>query len=607
MRSRITFFCWMLWYTVASCEIVENRKDRYQNVKTSFEEYIRTGKRPANFEEAVRNYNSPNYFHSSTGTFEKTEVCTLCELLVDLIMKLRRDIQSDELFSQGLNYLCLLLQMENERVCKGFVELRNETFRYLIDNNPKLNSADVCGIISQHNDCPLSDSYDWEVNIPPGNTIRKLKLSGSKTFNILHITDIHYDPLYTTNKTNDCGEPVCCQFDQPDGTNETNSCGYWADYKMSDIPWRTVVNGLEQTKKHKYDYVYFTGDIMSHRTWETSVSENSRVIAQIFDAFSEYYKVPVFPILGNHEPHPANLFSTGVNNAPYSDQWLFDIMFQKMSKWVPIDEVKETILKGGYYTVSPRKGFRVIVLNNCVGYIANWWIIDDPVDQYGQLQWLTEVLLAAEKNDERVHILYHLPTGDPHFYRIWGREYRKIVDRFANTITGQFNGHEHRDDFYVFYNRSDPNQAINMAWNGASLVTYYEANPSYKIYTIDDKNFDVVDIDEWTFNVTLANQYPDKEPEWYKIYSFKDAWGVESLDAVEIDRLVQNMTKKHELIDQYYNFRFKNSDAAIKNGLDDNLRKALLCIMVTTDGDKQMCEKVSKMFDDTKSNQVSVN
>ena len=34
---------------------------------------------------------------------------------------------------------------------------------------------------------------------------------GNPVTGVLHITDIHYDPLYTPGLTHDCGEPLCCR------------------------------------------------------------------------------------------------------------------------------------------------------------------------------------------------------------------------------------------------------------------------------------------------------------------------------------------------------------------------------------------------------------
>lgn len=51
--------------------------------------------------------------------------------------------------------------------------------------------------------------------------------------------------------------------------------------------------------------------------------------------------------------------------------WLYEILFD----YLPVqqtDEIKKTILKGGYYTASPSKGLRLIVLNDNVCENKNW-------------------------------------------------------------------------------------------------------------------------------------------------------------------------------------------------------------------------------------------
>lgn len=53
---------------------------------------------------------------------------------------------------------------------------------------------------------------------------------------------------------------------------------------------------------------------------------------------------------------------------------------------------------------------------------------------------------------------------------------------------GQFYGHSHHDEFYVYYNKSNVNQAINVGWNGGSIMPD-RSNPSFKIYDVDDLTF----------------------------------------------------------------------------------------------------------------------
>lgn len=190
-----------------------------------------------------------------------------------------------------------------------------------------------------------------------------------------------------------------------------------------------------------------------------------------------------------------------------STSWLYELVANEWSTWLPL-ETQQTILKGGFYTVSPRPGFRIVALNSNVCYIVNWWLIWDDYDPYGQLNWLVNVLLEAEQNGESVHILSHIPSGSHSCVAVWSREFNKIINRyaqlffyekkipenvsfcrFANTITGIFNGHTHTDEFYVYYNNSNPDQAINVAYNGASVVTYTDNNPSYKVIHVNNETF----------------------------------------------------------------------------------------------------------------------
>jgi hypothetical protein len=57
------------------------------------------------------------------------------------------------------------------------------------------------------------------------------------------------------------------------------------------------------------------------------------------------------------------------------------------------------------------------------------WLFYNPRDQDGQLQWLADTLLQAERNGEKVHILTHIPTGGSECLRTWSREFNKIIER----------------------------------------------------------------------------------------------------------------------------------------------------------------------------------
>ena len=158
--------------------------------------------------------------------------------------------------------------------------------------------------------------------------------------------------------------------------------------------------------------------------------------------------------------------------------WLYEHLWSNWQRWLPA-ESKETVLKGGYYTVSPKPGFRVISLNNIDCYIYNWWIyFDGNATSQPQLNWLQTTLLAAEKANEYVHILAHIPSGDTDCWTVWAREYNRIVECYSHIISGSFGGHTHKDEMNLYYSQNG--YPMGIYWNGGSLTTYSFKDPIIK-------------------------------------------------------------------------------------------------------------------------------
>lgn len=166
-------------------------------------------------------------------------------------------------------------------------------------------------------------------------------------------------------------------------------------------------------------------------------------------------------------------------------KWLYEHLWSLWQAWLdPNDaDIKNTILEGGYYTVVPEPGFRIISLNNNDCYLFNWFIFQDGKIAIKQLQWLHDTLLKAEQNNEKVHILAHIPSGSADCWTVWAREYNHLIARFSSTISGIFNGHTHKDEMIVHYSKNG--HAAGVSWNGGSLTSYSYKNPNYRIYTVE--------------------------------------------------------------------------------------------------------------------------
>ncbi|XP_011865164.1 PREDICTED: sphingomyelin phosphodiesterase-like [Vollenhovia emeryi] len=485
-------------------------------------------------------------WHSFDG--ERGDImCVICQSALNTFLKLRREGMSEEsIRCRGIK-LCSALNLAPDKVCEGAITINLPIILHIIDSRPNLTATTMCGVLLDSRSCPLNDEkFNWTVNIDNGPPIL---IDPEESDETLNIAQINSSKLYIT---------------------------------LCNINLQNI------------SYVYFTGDIVDHGVWETTVEGNAKSLyksyLQIHETFKNY--VPVYPLLGNHEPHPLNQFApTSITNSELSTAWLFKMMADLWIHlgWLP-ESTRSTILQGGYYTVTPSKGFRIIALNSNVCYCFNWWLWYEPKDPYGQLQWMADTLLQAEKDGEFVHILAHIPPGDKECLSTWRREYIKVVKRFSHIIRAQFNGHSHNDEVHLYYGVDD-NNTINVGWNGGSATTYQNLNNNYKLYIVDSKNYGVKDFENWMYNLTLANANPDKLPPWYKSYSFKEEYGLSDLSYDSLQVWLSKLATDINMLSRYYRNFFKHAEPSLSKECDAKCMRPYMCRIIASLGDhRTKCE-----------------
>ncbi|KAI4459677.1 sphingomyelin phosphodiesterase [Holotrichia oblita] len=518
-------------------------------IKTALTEFIKTGIKTTKLTDSVKKLKTipdVEYRHSQS--------CETCKYVVDGIIQYRRSGMEKDQMSKLLEELCMIFVGWNDAGCKGRVANEVDFILYMIDNRKNLTADRVCSINLQHYGCIDPDYREWHINLPekPSMTFIQPEASG-ESLKILHLTDIHFDPEYKPGSNAVCEDPLCCRGGTPE--KPENAAGYWGDYHVCDMPWHSVLNLMDQVKQQhqQIDYVYYTGDIIHHASWLTSQESNKNDIGRLMDLFlKSFNNISVYPVLGNHESHPCNYYSPENVNDTVSTKWLWDFVANDWSKWLP-DNTKQTISYGGFYTVLVRKGFRIIGINSNICYTDNIWLFFDDVDPHGQLQWLADTLAAAEKNGEVVHILSHVPPGSLECWHPWNNEFIRIINRFSHIVRAQFNGHTHTDEIRIFLNDKKDN-AVNVAYNGASFTSFVGMNPNYRVYDMDSKSFEIKDFDEWIFNLTDANLDKNTPPKWYKLYSFKEAYGLNTTKNEDLFNWIKRMKNdpKKELMKQYF-------------------------------------------------------
>ncbi|KAK9876806.1 hypothetical protein WA026_015044 [Henosepilachna vigintioctopunctata] len=326
------------------------------------------------------------------------------------------------------------------------------------------------------------------------------------------------------------------------------------------------------------DYILWTGDLPPHDIWNQTKDENLKIIKEtVKQMYATFPNVPIFPALGNHESAPVNSFPPPFISTPnISIAWLYDELDAQWRKWLPAS-VSNTVRRGAFYSVLVRPGFRLISLNmnNCNN--KNWWLLLNSTDPATELQWFIYELQSAEFNGEKVHVIGHIPPGHSDCLKVWSRNYYSIINRYESTITAQFFGHTHYDEFEVFYDHQDLSRPSSIAYVGPSVSPYYDLNPGYRIYYVDGDHDHttrgVIDHETWTMNLREANLYG--YPIWFKLYSARQAFGMESLKPQDWDNLVEKMSNDPKLFELFYKYYYKASP--VRPPCDTSCKKKILC------------------------------
>ncbi|KAM8706652.1 hypothetical protein ACLKA7_010851 [Drosophila subpalustris] len=530
--------------------------------------------------------------------------CTLCRSVINVMMRTVREEDgalngenSSKIMKDIAMDVCRRLELQTEEVCEGVIDAEQPTVEYIMRNSD-MDSDSFCSLFMGITFCDKGKSpqYNWTLNVD--SNAEAMTASKSDTprhsdsdIKICQFTDIHHDPLYEAGSLASCNEPMCCQRKKEDVEGTSDAAGFWGDYRDCDLPWRSFESALDHAAKtEECTYIYQTGDVVDHMVWATSVKKNTEVLTKVSNQFSKVFpNVNVYPCIGNHEPHPLNNFSPEFVPDEVNTRWLYEHLYNDWKQWLPA-ETEETILRGGYYTVSPRKGFRIIALNSNGCYTDNLWLYHNGTDKIPQLQWFHDTLLAAEANGEKVHVLSHIPSGDGTCWAVWAREYNRCITRFHKTISGIFHGHSHKDELFVHY--SDEGHATAVAWNGGALTTYSYKNPNYRVYDVDAETFDVTNHRTYIFDLNEANKNPEQQPNWLLEYEFIKEF-TEDTSPAGIDKLLDELADKPALMRKFWRFKVTSAEPQVTGGCDRHCLARSLCrAAVTVNDQTSRCEEL---------------
>jgi len=477
--------------------------------------------------------------------------------------------------------LCRSLNFESPRVCEGIIHIFADEVIYVFERIA-LSPDEVCGmVVGDVCAIPYNPWHDWTValpNIPKPHGPTPEPDPDAPTARVLHISDTHYDPYYKEGTNADCGEPLCCRLTSGYPKKRSSAAGYWGDYRRCDTPLRTIDNMLQQIATvhgPTLDYIIWTGDLPPHDVWNQTREENLNIIRQSHQLLLQHFpNTPIFPALGNHESAPVNSFPPPQIGGRHSISWLYDELDREWQRWLPAT-ASATVRRGAFYSVLVKPGFRIVSLNMNYCNNKNWWLLLNATDPAQELSWLVYELQAAELNQEKVHILGHIPPGHTDCLAVWAKNYYRIVDRYSATVSAQFFGHTHYDEFSL---TGSGVNASGVMYIGPSITPYPSLNPGYRLYHVEKQhNKMVTDHETWVMDLGKANRFG--RPHWYRLYSARQAYGMASLAPQEWDRLVHRMAADERLFQKYYRFYMKA--ASVRDKCDAECKKRLLCDIVS--------------------------
>ncbi|XP_039749902.1 acid sphingomyelinase-like phosphodiesterase 3a [Pararge aegeria] len=207
--------------------------------------------------------------------------------------------------------------------------------------------------------------------------VMSLKLAHSKIGYFWHITDFHYDPLYTAQGDT---RRHCRRADERGSSGHHRALGRLGDYSC-DSSLELIQSALRYMRtrhSENVEFVLWTGDIVAAQYSENEENRYQAIrnITELLRmTFSSHF---VFPVLGHTDPAPSETLT---------NLW---------SHWLPM-EALTTLKSGGYYTIEQSHSkLRIVALNTNLFSVSE----ENSAPARRQWEWLDEVLEKATANSE---------------------------------------------------------------------------------------------------------------------------------------------------------------------------------------------------------------
>ena len=413
-------------------------------------------------------------------------------------------------FFSYINKICLFLY-KYENFCDTLIEgygyvLIDGLIDKFIKNNFLCQKLKFCEDKTKY--LNVDDYAKKLLSDKPTKTKEKIN-KNSKKIKMLQVSDLHYDLHYIENASVDCYLPLCCRDKAKQ--KEKKISGYYGYEGKCDLSPNLFHSFINKAYSLKPDLIIWTGDNAPHDTWKEKFegqNDTYYVTEIIRNALDEkfQFKIPIYPLLGNHEIYPNDEFNE-------KETIFYEKMANIYKKYLS-NSAYLTFKKFGYYSMKyPNSNLKIIALNCLLCDTWNYNLINsDKKASKEMFVWLEKELRQSEKNNEYVYILNHFPLTGSFSLEECSKRFIALYDRFEYIIRGVFSGHTHKDDINPIYGYFDRKRITNLNYICPSLTTFPNVLPSFRVYEIDSDTKQIIDYVNYRFNLDKSNQ--EKKPFW---------------------------------------------------------------------------------------------
>lgn len=431
---------------------------------------------------------------------------------------------------------------------------------------------------------------------PPKPKDAKEPKSSGKTFNVVHISDIHYQKGYVVGSEGECLDFMCCTDSSMARGNRqapfpAPPMGYYKCDSPESLIQSTMGNIMNVSRD--YEFAIFTGDMVDHDpiliSYEDSIAEEEESMKYMKTYLGG---IPVYPVLGNHDTYPFSQVAQDSSGYFNLFTWNSDLMSKIWEEygWLNSEGAQQVREHYGGFAVTTSRGLRIITINSNFWYswnMYNYWNTTNP-DTSGVLKFLTNELLLCEKTNQRAWIMAHVPPNTRDALPIPSIALTQIFERFSpHVIAGIFFGHTHQDEIRLLYASDkgqeatkDAKSALNTAWIGPSITPLTNYNPGWRYYEVDAETFSIMD--SHNFHTRLNDTFEQNLDflDWSHLYSARSFYNKDKnwwpADAP------LNATFWHEIASQ-----FKYDSSLVQEYLHNGFRRS----PHTPDCDEDECSK----------------